>query len=88
MKTRQLNLELEQPSCSYASILNGSPIPKPSQKRNIKTKSRIAEGSKIITSSPYKRQLEEQVKIVNAKSAKKKAKPRLCNLKIKKKEKA
>ncbi|CAH1102889.1 unnamed protein product [Psylliodes chrysocephalus] len=69
-------LEPDQPSCSYVSISEISPITKPCQeKRKIKAKSRTTEGSKIITSSPYKDQLEEKLKdklkTVKAKSVKK-----------------
>lgn len=85
-----VNLKSELPSCSYVPISNVSPIPKPPQKKNnIKTKSRIAEGSKIITSSPYKDQLEEKLKTVTVKSVKKnfeKAGPSSYNGKVKKRE--
>lgn len=91
-KDTKASLEPEQPSCSYVPISKLSPIPKPSQKkRNIKTKSRTTEGSKIITSSPYKDQLEEKLKeklrTVKAKSAKKsfgQARPSSCVEKVKK----
>ncbi|CAH1104555.1 unnamed protein product [Psylliodes chrysocephalus] len=87
-------LEPNQPSCSYVSISELSPIPKPCQeKRKIKTKSRTTEGSKIITSSPYKDQLEEKLKdklkTVKAKSVKKnfnKAGPSSCLVNVKEKE--
>lgn len=93
-KDTKASLEPEQPSCSYVPISKLSPIPKPSQKKsNTKTKSRTTEGSKIITSSPYKDQLEEKLKeklrTVKAKSAKKsfgQAGPSSCVEKVKKGE--
>ncbi|XP_030758031.1 uncharacterized protein LOC115883762 [Sitophilus oryzae] len=86
-KVLPVNLELEQPSCSHILISSISPIPKPSQgNKNTKTKSRKTEGSTIITNSPFKDQLEEKLKTVKTKSVKKnfgKARPSLCNIKIK-----
>lgn len=61
------NLESEQPL--YVLIADVSPIPKPSQKkRNIKTKLREL---KIISSSRYKDNLEEELKTAQVKWTKK-----------------